>query len=60
MAITNEELIELLRLENWPEPLRQRFLDQLTPEKRAVYEKMQEVMLWINGKGPRPPGVLVD
>jgi hypothetical protein len=40
------------------------FLPQLTPEKRAVYERMAQVeieaSLWLNGLGPRPKDALID
>jgi len=37
---------------------------KLTPEKRALFERMagleMEVNLWTSGLGPRPQGVLID
>lgn len=39
-------------------------IPKLTPEKRAMYERMQakyvEVMLWQEGVAPFPDGVLID
>lgn len=39
-------------------------IPKLTPEKRAVYERMKEVeievALWMEGLGPKPQGVLID
>lgn len=39
-------------------------IPKLTPEKRAVYERMYEVeieaALWVQGLGPKPTGVLLD
>ena len=39
-------------------------IPKLTPEKRAVYDRMKQVeieaALWVNGVGPKPEGVLID
>lgn len=39
-------------------------LPQLTPERRAVYDRMKQVeieaALWAEGVGPKPDGVLID
>lgn len=39
-------------------------LPKITPEKRALYARMQEVereaALWMEGLGPKPQGVLID
>ena len=39
-------------------------IPKLTPEKRAVYDRMREVeieaTLWLNGLGPKPRDVLID
>jgi hypothetical protein len=44
--------------ERWP-----RAIAGLTPEKRAVYERMADVcvelQLWRDGLGPRPEGVII-
>lgn len=39
-------------------------IPKLTPEKRAVYDRMREVeieaALWVQGLGLKPTGVLID
>ena len=39
-------------------------LPKLTPERRAVYDRMKQVeidaALWVEGLGPKPTGVLID
>lgn len=39
-------------------------IPKLTPEKRAVYDRMKQVeieaALWLGGLGPKPQGVLLD
>lgn len=39
-------------------------IPRMTPERRATYERMArveaEVVLWQNGVGPKPEGVLLD
>lgn len=39
-------------------------IPKITPAKRAVYERMQQVeieaALWAEGLGPKPCGVLID
>ena len=46
------------------DPLRGKFITTLTPEKRALFERMAnveiEVDLWQAGLGPKPVGVLID
>jgi hypothetical protein len=41
-----------------------KFLASLTPEKRALYDRMKQVeieaALWVEGLGPKPEGVLID
>ena len=46
------------------DPVRAKFLERLTPQKRATIERMSEVeieaALWVQGLGPKPTGVLID
>jgi hypothetical protein len=46
------------------DPLRGKFVATLTPEKRALFERMAnveiELALWQDGLGPKPQGVLID
>lgn len=46
------------------DPLRGKFIATLTPEKRALFERMAslevEVKLWQDGLAPKPTGVLID
>jgi hypothetical protein len=35
-------------------------LPTITPERRALYDKMRRIEWFANGKGPREPGVLYD
>ena len=46
------------------DPLREKFIQTLTPEKRGLFERMAsieiEVRLWQEGLGPKPQGVLID
>lgn len=60
--MTDEHLAEFLGIAN--EPKAQKFIDGLSAEKRATFEKMHQVTmelnLWQAGLGPKPTGVLVD
>ncbi len=46
------------------DPLREKFVKSLSPEKRALFERMMtleiELDLWQSGLGPKPTGVLID
>jgi hypothetical protein len=46
------------------DPAREKFIATLTPERRALFERMAgletEVTLWQQGLGPKPAGVLID
>jgi len=46
------------------DPLRGKFVATLTPEKRALFERMAnlevEIQLWQDGLAPKPTGVLID
>jgi hypothetical protein len=46
------------------DPIRPKFFETLTPQKRATYERMatftSEWNLYVAGLGPRPTGALVD
>jgi hypothetical protein len=60
--VSDEELIRYLGLAG--EPKAQRVIANLTPAKRACYERMAsletDLFLWENGLGPRPSNVLID
>jgi hypothetical protein len=46
------------------DPLRPKFIATLTPQKRALFDRMKQVeieaALWVAGLGPKPQGVLID
>lgn len=59
--MTDAELVEYLHLTPAQAAI---VLPKLTPEKRAIYDRMKQVeieaALWVNGLGPKPTGVLLD
>ena len=60
-SVSDASLTWFLNLE--PEEAAQ-FLPSLTPEKRAIYEKMyevyQQVIEWEQGRAEKPKGVFLD
>jgi hypothetical protein len=60
--MTDEELIDYLGLRNEPKALKA--IGLLTPERRALFDRMKQVEieaeLWAVGLGPKPHGVLLD
>ena len=62
MAMSDAELAKFLGIEG--EPKADKFIAGLSPEKRAVFDRMaeveNEVALWLEGLGPKPQGVLID
>jgi hypothetical protein len=61
--MTDEEMAIYVGLSP-EEEKRVEFVKGLSPEKRALFERMasleMEVSLWQDGLGPRPQGVLID
>jgi len=61
--MTDEEMATFLGLKP-EEEKRVEFVKHLSPEKRALFERMAsleiELQLWQDGLGPRPVGVLID
>lgn len=59
--MTDAELAEYLHLSAADAAI---IIPKITPEKRALYVRMQEVereaTLWVEGLGPKPQGVLLD
>jgi hypothetical protein len=59
--MTDAELIEYLNLTPYQAAI---IMPQITPEKRALYDRMRQVAheaeLWAAGAGPKPAGVLID
>jgi hypothetical protein len=59
--MTDEELTAYLHLTPAEAAI---VLPKLTPERRALYARMKQVevdaILWMQGLGPRPAGVLID
>lgn len=59
--MTDEQLAEYLHLSSAEAAV---IIPKLTPEKRAVYDRMAQVeieaKLWMDGLGPKPQGVLID
>lgn len=62
MAMSDDEMAEFLGFGD--DPRRIEAVQKLTPEERALFERMAtldiEVELWLAGLGPRPVGVLMD
>ncbi len=62
-AMTDEEMATFVGLTP-DEEKRVEFVKGLSPEKRALFERMAtleiEVNLWQEGLGPKPQGVLID
>lgn len=60
-GLTDSELAEFLGIP--AEPWAAKFIAELAPEKRAVYERMHQVewelKLWQEGVGPKPQGIIV-
>jgi hypothetical protein len=54
--MTDDELIAFLCIGD--EPDKAAFIAGLSPEDRAMYEKMRAVEMWDKGMGPRPDGVI--
>jgi hypothetical protein len=63
MPMTDDELATFCGLAP-DDPLRDKFVQTLSPEKRALFDRMAtievEVALWQDGLGPKPEGVLID
>jgi hypothetical protein len=61
--MTDEEMATFLGLSP-EEEKRVEFVKHMSPEKRALFERMAvlelEVKLWQDGLGPKPQGVLLD
>ena len=59
--MTDDELAEFLGLKGKVGCAE--LMAKITPEKRAVYERMHEVeteiVLWQQGVGPKPKGVII-
>lgn len=61
--MTDEELAAFCGLKP-DDPMRHKFVQSLSPSKRALFERMAiletEIELWHAGLGPKPTGVLID
>lgn len=59
--MTDEEVIAFCNIGNEPPEFVARFLAALTPERRALYDKMRQVEMWdaSNGLIPLPEGVII-
>jgi len=61
--MTDDELASFCGLKQ-DDPLRDKFIRSLSPNKRSLFERMaaveMEVELWQAGLGPKPQGVLID
>lgn len=61
--MTDEQMADYLGFPK-DEPKRIAAVQKLSPEKRAVFERMAnveiELQLWQDGLGPKPQGVLID
>lgn len=64
MSMTDEQLLHYLGLANETPENRAKILRSITPQKRAVYERMStiesELTVWEMGLGSKPTGVLID
>lgn len=62
-AMTDEQMADFLGFPK-DEPKRLLAVQKLSPEKRALFERMAtveaEANLWMAGLGPKPEGVLID
>jgi len=62
--MTDEQLLEFLGVAKETPENRAKLLRSITPEKRALYERMAkletELTIWQMGLGPKPTGVLID
>lgn len=60
--MTDDQLKKFLGIDG--NPMAQAVVDALSPQKRALYDRMAtieiELDLWQQGLGPKPQGVLVD
>jgi hypothetical protein len=60
-AVTDSEMARYLNLTADEAAI---IMPSLTPERRALYERMHQVeieaALWVQGLGPKPAGVLLD
>jgi hypothetical protein len=62
--MTDEQLLDFLGVAKETPENRAKLLRSITPEKRALYERMAgletELTVWEMGLGPKPTGVLID
>jgi hypothetical protein len=60
--MTDDELLDFIGVKGKEGAAK--ILASITPEKRALYERMKQVeieaALWVDGLGPKPQGVLID
>ena len=59
VPMTDHELARFLGITNETLEFQSKFIATLTPEKRALFEKMLDVELWDRGFGPKPTGVIL-
>jgi hypothetical protein len=61
--VTNERLAEFIGITDLTPDMQSKFIDGLSPERRALFERMAElegeIMLWQAGVGKKPQGVIL-
>lgn len=57
--MTDEELIKFCGLQDQPPELQKKFLRDLSPAKRELFDKMRAVEFWDQGIGPLPEGIII-
>ena len=62
--MTDAQLVKFLNIGDLAPEDQAKILRSLTPERRALYDRMAEleteIALWQMGLGPKPTGVLMD
>ena len=57
--MTDFELVSFLGLQDLRPDHALRLVARIQPKRRAVYDAMKDVMLWAEGKGLKPKGIIV-
>lgn len=57
--MTDAELLVYLGIQNEPADVQARIMATMTPQRRAITEKMRDIELWDQGFGPKPSGVFI-
>ena len=59
--MSDDELIDFLAIRDYPADIRAKFIAAISPERRALFDKMKEVERWDQEgqKGPMPENVIL-